>query len=170
MKTLKFIAVAIVAVMTMGSCASFRANASEAGKITLGSSNSSANQAGSAAGSALKSLYTSYKANGKKLDMSNATILLNLASLSSSITGLKGADKSYKMDFAKGMVLGSSNLVNTNNSSTIVDQLSNLANTAAASAINKAENSTTAQKVNAVTQNAETIGSAVTNILGIFKK
>ena len=71
---------------------------------------------GQAAGVALKALYTQYKADGK-LDMGNLTNLMNLTTLATNVQGLKGqSNKSaFYMDFAKGLVLGSNNLVTESN-------------------------------------------------------
>ena len=136
MKKLGFFAVSAALVMLVASCSLFKkSTASEtadsaAATTTVNTASSAANEAGSAAGTALKALYSSYKSAGK-LDLSNATNLLNVASLSSAISGLKGSDKDYKLSFAKGLVLGSSNLVNNTNSETVVDKLTGLAESAA---------------------------------------
>ena len=60
---------------------------------------------GQAAGAALKSLYTQYKADGK-MDMSNLNNMLNLATLANNVKGLKGmTDKStFYKEFAIGLV------------------------------------------------------------------
>ena len=175
MKKLGFFAVSAALVMLVASCSLFKkSTASEtadsaAATTTVNTASSAANEAGSAAGTALKALYSSYKSAGK-LDLSNAARLLNVASLSSAISGLKGSDKDYKLSFAKGLVLGSSNLVNNTNSETVVDKLTGLAESAASQAISSASNSTAAEKIGAVAENASTIGSAVSSILNIFKK
>lgn len=175
MKKLSYFAVAAALVMLVASCSLFKkstATDTAAGTTTAGSvstSSTAASEAGSAAGTALKALYSSYSASGK-LDLSNATNLLNVASLSSAISGLKGSDKDYKLSFAKGLVLGSNNLVNNTNSETVVDKLTTLAGSAASQAVTAASESTAAEKIGAVAENASTIGSAVSSILNIFKK
>ena len=85
---------------------------------------------GQASGAALRNLYTQYKTDGK-IDMTNINNLLNLAALSQCIGELKDAgtvDKSdYLREFATGLILGSNNLVNQNNSTPVVSGLTNLA-------------------------------------------
>lgn len=85
---------------------------------------------GQASGAALRNLYTQYKADGK-VDMTNINNILNLAALSQCIGELKDAgkvDKSeYVKEFATGLILGSNNLVNQNNSTPVVGGLTNLA-------------------------------------------
>lgn len=86
---------------------------------------------GQASGAALRNLYTQYKADGNKVDMTNLNNILNLATLSQAITELKDAgkvDKSdYVREFATGLILGSNNLVNQTNSTPVVSNLTNIA-------------------------------------------
>ena len=84
---------------------------------------------GKAAGSALKSLYTQYKADGK-LDMTNLNNILNLTTLSNNIKDLKGmSNKSaFYKDFATGLIKGSDSLVNKSNSTSVMNGLTNLVN------------------------------------------
>ena len=98
--------------------------------------------------------------------MSNPTNLLNIASLTSSIAGLKAADKDYKKSFATGLVLGSSNLVTNNTSNTVMDQLSKIAGTVA----NSSQAQQAANTASSVAKDAGAIASSVSNILSIFKK
>ena len=140
---------------------------------------------GQAAGVALKALYGQYKADGK-LDMSNLTNLMNLAALATSVQNLKGqTDKTtfYKY-FVKGLISGSNNLVNENNSTSIMSGLQNLVNNVdlsglTASAEEKAEAAAAtlteklagaSEKANTAVENATEIAGAVTNILNLFKK
>ena len=139
---------------------------------------------GQAAGVALKALYTQYKADGK-LDMGNLTNLMNLTTLATNVQGLKGqSNKSaFYMDFAKGLVLGSNNLVTESNSSSVMSGLTNLVNNVdlsglTASAEEKASSAASAltekltgasEKANTAVENATEIASAVTNILNLFK-
>ena len=139
---------------------------------------------GQAAGAALKALYTQYKADGK-LDMGNLTNLMNLTTLATNVQGLKGqSNKSaFYMDFAKGLVLGSNNLVTENNSTSIMSGLQNLVNNVdlsglTASAQDKAQSAASSiaekltgasEKANTAVENATEIAGAVTNILNLFK-
>ena len=140
---------------------------------------------GQAAGVALKALYTQYKADGK-LDMGNLTNLMNLSTLATNVQGLKGqSNKSaFYMDFAKGLVLGSNNLVTENNSASVMSGLANLVNNVdlsglTASAEDKAQSATAtltekltgaSEKADTAVENATEIAGAVTNILNLFKK
>jgi hypothetical protein len=140
---------------------------------------------GQAAGVALKALYGQYKADGK-LDMSNLTNLMNLAALATSVENLKGqTDKTtFYKDFVKGLITGSNNLVNENNSTSIMSGLQNLVNNVdlsglTASAEEKAESAAAtltekltgaSEKANTAVENATEIAGAVTNILNLFKK
>ena len=82
---------------------------------------------GQNAGIALKSLYAQYKADGKTLDMGNLSNILSVASLAGSVKELKGADATYKKDYAKGLVLGSLNLVTEPQSTSVLSGLTSLA-------------------------------------------
>jgi hypothetical protein len=140
---------------------------------------------GQAAGVALKALYGQYNADGK-LDMSNLTNLMNLAALATSVQNLKGqTDKTtFYKDFVKGLISGSNNLVNADNSTSIMSGLQNLVNNVdlsglTASAEEKAESaaatiteklSGASEKANTAVENATEIATAVTNILNLFKK
>ena len=139
---------------------------------------------GQAAGAALKSLYTQYKADGK-LDMSNLTNGLNLTTLATNVKGLKGqSDKgTFYKDFASGLVLGSSNLVTSTNSTSVMSGLTNLVENVdlsglTASAEEKAQSAAStlteklagaSDKANTAVENATEIAGAVTNILNLFK-
>jgi hypothetical protein len=140
---------------------------------------------GQAAGVALKALYGQYNADGK-LDMSNLTNLMNLAALATSVQNLKGqTDKTtFYKDFVKGLISGSNNLVNADNSTSIMSGLQNLVNNVdlsglTASAEEKAESAAAtltekltgaSEKANTAVENATEIATAVTNILNLFKK
>ena len=136
---------------------------------------------GQAAGAALKALYSQYKADGK-LDMGNLTNLMNLATLATNVQGLKGqTDKSsFYKEFASGLVLGSNNLVNNTNSTSIMGGLQNLVNNVDLSGLTaQAEDSKEAltekltnasAKATTAVENATEIAGAVTNILNLFKK
>ena len=81
---------------------------------------------GIAAGTALLSLYTQYKADGK-LDFSNASNISNLVKLVSNIKGLKSAS-SADDGFVSGLISGSDSLVNEGNSSNVLSSLSSISN------------------------------------------
>lgn len=136
---------------------------------------------GQAAGVALKSLFTQYKTDGK-LDMGNLNNLMNLAALATNVQGLKGqTDKtSFYKDFASGLVLGSNNLVNSANSTSIMSGLQNLVNNVDLSGLTQKAETTkenltekltaASSKANTAVANATEIAGAVTNILNLFKK
>ena len=139
---------------------------------------------GQAAGAALKSLYGQYKVDGK-LDMSNLSNIMNLTTLATNVQGLKGqSDKgTFYKDFASGLVLGSSNLVTSTNSTSVMSGLTNLVENVdlsglTASAEEKAQSAAStlteklagaSDKANTAVENATEIAGAVTNILNLFK-
>ena len=114
---------------------------------------------GQAAGAALKSLYTQYKADGK-LDMTNLNNILNLTTLSNNIKELKGmSDKSkFYKDFATGLIKGSDSLVNKSNSTSVMNGLTNLVNNVDLSALTQTTETTTETA-------AETTTTAATSAL-----
>lgn len=135
---------------------------------------------GQAAGAALKALYTQYKADGK-LDMGNLTNLMNLTTLATNVQGLKGQSNkgTFYKDFASGLVMGSSNLVTSDNSTTVMTgltdlvenvDLSGLTQTAETATESITEKLTSATgKATTAVENASEIAGAVTNILNLFK-
>lgn len=132
---------------------------------------------GKAAGAALKALYSQYKTDGK-VDMSNLTNIMNVATLATNIKGLKGeTNKSaFYKDFASGLVLGSGNLVNSGNTSSVMSGLTNLVNNVDLSSLSGFQQKA-ADAVNTATstgsevvQNASAISESLTNILSLFKK
>ncbi len=84
---------------------------------------------GNTSGRALTALLSQYLKDGR-LDTSNLSTLINLATLASSIQGLKGNsnNKNVLTDFAQGLVTGSNNRISPANSSTVTTILANLAN------------------------------------------
>jgi hypothetical protein len=106
---------------------------------------------------------------------------VNLTTFASNVQGLKGQPNkgAYYMDFAKGLVLGSENLVNENNSNAVMSGLSNLVENVDLSALtqkaeDKASNLTdklanASGKANEAANNVSEIASAVSNILNLFK-
>jgi uncharacterized membrane protein len=140
---------------------------------------------GQTAGVALKALFTQYKADGKKLDMSNINNLLNLTALANSVKDLKGQTNksSFYKDFAKGLISGSNNLINSSNSTSVMNGLTNLVNnvdlsgltataesaaSTATSAISSALSGASDKATTAVS-NASEIASSVSSILNLFK-
>lgn len=131
---------------------------------------------GQAAGAALKSLYTQYKADGK-LDMSNLTNILNLTTLASNVKGLKGqSDKTtFYKDFAAGLISGSNNLVSQTNSTAVMSGLTSLVNNVDLSALTEkaadVQQQTAAlqSKGTEAAQSLSAVKDSVTSILGLFK-
>ena len=199
----KFIKFAVVAVMAV--FATQTAQAQLLKNILGGASSSteaaaetksSAYSSGQTSGAALKALYSQYKADGKNLNMTNMQNMLNLASLATNVQGLKTADAAYKKDFVKGLILGSTNLVTNNNSTSVLSSLTSFAKMDLSSLINAesltdkagkaAENAaknaltsilTTAndtkkiedKNTNINIENAAEIASSVSSLLNLFK-
>ena len=128
---------------------------------------------GKAAGAALKALYAQYKADGK-IDMSNLTNIMNVATLANNVKGLKGQSNKgeFYKDFASGLVMGSGSLVNESNTSSVMDGLTNLVNNFDLSGLQDKATSavtTAASKGSEAIENASAISESVTNILKLFK-
>jgi hypothetical protein len=144
---------------------------------------------GQAAGAALKSLDTQYKADGK-LDMTNLNNILNLTTLSNNIKELKGmSDKSkFYKDFATGLIKGSDSLVNKSNSTSVMNGLTNLVNnvdlsaltqttettaktesTSALSSLLSGSGASSGSSTTETAGNASEIMSSVSSILNLFK-
>jgi hypothetical protein len=115
---------------------------------------------GQAAGAALKSLYTQYKADGK-LDMTNLNNILNLTTLSNNIKELKGmSDKSkFYKDFATGLIKGSDSLVNKSNSTSVMNGLTNLVNNVDLSALTQTTETTTKTETTSKTESTSALSS-----------
>ncbi len=122
MKSLKVIALFLAAIIVAAPCFASGRTAEPASAQAQGSLNLNN---GIQAGMALLSLYKQYKANGK-LDLTNTSNITSLISLASNIKGLKSNDNS-NTSFLSGLIQGSSNLVNNDNSSTVLNTLSSLA-------------------------------------------
>ena len=145
MRILSIIAAITLTVFAASSCGILGGTAPAAGtnattNVTTGTTN------GQAAGAALKALYTQYKADGNKLNMTNLTNIVNLTTLANNVQGLKGMSNKadFYKEFASGLVLGSNNLVTQNNSNTIMNGLQNLVNNVDLSGLqNKANNAAT---------------------------
>lgn len=160
----------------------------KSGSTEAADSKSSAYTSGQTSGAALKALYSQYKTDGKNLNMSNMQNMLNLASLATSVQGLKEADAAYKKDFVKGLILGSTNLVTTNNSTSVMSSLTSFAKMDLSSLLNGAAEKVTENAAKDVLtnimssatketqktdlsqiQNAAEIASSVSGILKLFK-
>ena len=149
-------------------------------EVTTVENVSAATSNGKQAGAALKSLYTQYKADGK-MDMSNLTNIMNLATLANNVQGLKGQDNktAFYKDFASGLILGSGNLVTQVNSEAVVEGLTGLVEnvdlsaltTSATSAAEKAASAVTVAsgKAGTAVENATEIAESVSSILNLFK-
>ncbi|MBQ6709492.1 MAG: hypothetical protein IJN26_07295 [Bacteroidales bacterium] len=169
MRILSIIAALTITVFAASSCGILGGTAPAAGtnattNVTTGSTN------GQAAGAALKALYTQYKADGNKLNMTNLTNIVNLTTLANNVQGLKGMSNKadFYKEFASGLVLGSNNLITQNNSNSIMNGLQNLVNNVDLSGLqNKANNAAT--KGAEALENATTIANSVSSILGLFK-
>ena len=160
----KIWAVAIVALLALFSSVSADAQ--------LFSKKSSAYTSGQTTGMALKSLYTQYKADGKKLDLKNTKNLLSLASLATNISGLKGVtkDSAFYKDFATGMIAGSTNLVSTSTSDSVMSGLTNLAGMDLSAIMGGTASSAATAESASQSGNLAEIASSVTGILGLLKK
>lgn len=79
---------------------------------------------GNSAGKALLSLYTQYKTSGK-IDLTNIETISNVITLANNIKGLNG--NSSTTSFVKGLISGSKNLVNKNNSTSVLKSLTSIA-------------------------------------------
>lgn len=121
-------------------------------------------QNGKSAGSALLSLYTQYKAD-KKIDLTNPANISNILTIANNIKGL--AQASNTTNFLSGLISGSKNLVNNNNSSSVLSSLkslsgldlSSLAGAAAKSAATSAAKSAATSLLSKATGAASTASS-----------
>jgi molybdopterin converting factor small subunit len=195
----KFIKFAVVAVMAVFATQTAQAQllknllgGASSSTEAAAETKSSAYSSGQTSGAALKALYSQYKADGKNLNMNNMQNMLNLASLATNVQGLKTADSDYKKEFVKGLILGSTNLVTNNNSTSVLSSLTNFAKMDLSSLINaeslteKAESAaknaitsiiTTAtdtkkieeKNTNINIENAAEIASSVSSLLNLFK-
>lgn len=91
------------------------------------SANTTAKSMGTSCGSALVNLYKSYKANGKKINMSDTNVWTNALALSSSMAGLKdnGRNSDYRKSYIAGMLLGSAGALTQVSASNVYDNMLN---------------------------------------------
>lgn len=187
MKTKQLFAVVMTVAFMLTSCGSTTSTTNALSALTGQSQQSEAYTSGQSAGVALRALYTQYKTNGK-LDMSNLGTLTQILTLTNSCKTLKSVTKgtgAYS-DFSKGLIAGSSNLVNNNNSEKIVTNLTNVltkvdttsisqvvnkSNSVVSNAVEKGatalENAT--EKGSELMEDADAIVTSVQSILGLFK-
>ena len=135
----------------------------------------SAQTSGSTVGSALVGLYSQYKTDGK-IDLSNTSNIINLATLASGVQTLKGQTStsaasttanSVLSQFASGLVSGSNNLVTTTVAPTVTNTLTNLANTTDLSSIISAA-SKASSTVSSLSSTASEVSSTVSSLKSIF--
>lgn len=125
-------------------------------------SKTDAYKSGQTSGAALRTLYNQYKQDGKNLNMKSVQNMMTLASLATGVQGLKDSDAAYKKDFAKGLVLGSTNLVTEKNSNSVVSSLADLAKLDLSSL-------TAAGEAKETEKDNKEIVSSITDILNLFK-
>ena len=142
----------------------------------LGGNSQNASTSGTSVGSALLGLYTQYKTDGK-IDLSNITNIVNLATVVNNIGGLKkgaveDSANSFIEQFTSGLVTGSNNLVNQANSVNVLGQLKNLTNIDLSAITNAASQAANGAKADLTTasQEVSTAVNSVTNILKMLGK
>lgn len=155
MKKVFFLSV-LVAAFAFMSCSS--SSSLPSALSNAAGSNATAKTAGASCGTALTNLYKSYKAAGKKINMSDATVIANAVALSTSIASLKenGKNADYRKSYIAGMLVGSSGMLNQTSASNMYDKL--LGSISSLSGLNK--NSNSAAK--------NTAASALSTILGLM--
>lgn len=124
------------------------------------------NVEGKAAGAALKSLYSQYKADGK-FDYSNLNNIMNTISLLDNCKKLKSNVKNgdYWKSFASGLILGSDNLVTEDMADGITDKLNTMMENVDTTKLEKAKDNTIA-----AASTVATCANSVSSLLGLFKK
>lgn len=161
---LRTIIVAVAAlILTATSCSILKGNSS------------SASSSGNSVGGALTSIYTQYKKDGK-IDLTNLSNIINLATIANNIGLLKGAADTAASaatnsleSFVGGLISGSGNLVNASNSSSVVGSLTKLAGLDLSSIIN-AGNQAATDAATTLSSNAAGVASAVGTLTSIFKQ
>ena len=147
---------------------------------------------GTSAGQALLGLYTQFKADGK-LDLKNAANISNIINLASNIKALKGqktaTTDNVPASFLSGLISGSKNLVNTQNSNNVLGALSQISNldlssestkeaaastakTAASGLLSKlaSKSGSTSSSTPAGSSNLLSAASTLTSLFGSLKK
>ena len=140
----------------------------------LGSGSTQATSAGTtggqASGAALKNLYTQFQADGK-LDVTNISNVVNLATLANGIQGLKNQDdkSAFYADFAKGLVLGSGNLISNTTAPSITNTLSGLANTDLSALTNAASAALSSGLAGTQNTTQTTQGAGLSQLAGLLQ-
>lgn len=177
MKIKAILAAAAAIILTATSCGVL----GNAGQTAATAAPASTTQYGSSVGGALASLYTRYKTDGK-IDLSDMNNIVNLATVVNNIKVLKGnfaSASSFTEEFANGLISGSKNLINKNNSAKVIDNLVALSGinlssvTNAASAIGDkttAAANTAAQKINTASSQVTSAVSTLNSIFSLMKK
>ena len=111
MKLFKKIVVACAVVLAITSCSVMQKPAA-----------SSATTSGSSTGAAISALYNVLKATGG-IDLSSIVNLINLSKILTGANALTNATGAFTTDFATGLINGSSELVNANNVSKVMNGL-----------------------------------------------
>ena len=167
MKTKFFIIAALSISVLLSSCGPMGSASSSSS--ALSSTSSAQFTAGQNAGTALRNLYTQYKASGK-FDYTNMNNMVSVMQLIAAAQSIKDAGKNttaYK-DFSKGLILGSVNLVTTSTADNIISAVtSQLGNVDASSLQNAAS---TASKTATTVNNIATVANSVNSIMGLFNK
>lgn len=117
---------------------------------------------GNTAGGAILSLYTQYKADGK-VDLTNPKNISNIITLASNIKNLKKT--SDKTQFVSGLISGSKNLVNSNNSASVLSSLTSLSKIDLSSVASSAATSAASSLLSKATSTAKsTASTAATSV------
>ena len=138
-------------------------------------SQSNVYSSGQKVGTAIKNLYTQYKADGK-FDTGNINNLVNIAALATNYNTLKETDKSsaFYGDLIKGMIVGSSNLVKENTVDKVKDGIVSSLNginigTIINGAAQAVQNSEAANTIQTTAAEMSKISNSISNIFSIFQ-
>ena len=138
------------------------------GEITTSTvQNQAAYTSGQQTGVALGALHAQYKAAGK-LDMADLTNILNIAIVANAAQTLKEQTEGgqYYMDFGKGLVVGSNDLVSDTTVGNVLAGISSLSNVDVNALQGKNDNAA-AKGVEAM-ENLANIASSVSAIMALF--
>jgi len=130
--------------------------------------NDAAYTSGQQSGVALGALHAQYKADGK-VDMTNFTNILNIAIVANAAQTLKEQTEGgqYYMDFSKGLIVGSNELVSETTVGNVIAGVSALTNVDVESLQGKSDN--TAEKGVAAMENLANIATSVSAIMALFQ-
>lgn len=176
-RVFKFLAVALIAIVASEATADAQLLKNllkkETSTTATTEETSTGTANGQAAGTALKGLYKQYKADGK-LDMKNLNNIANAATFAANVKGLKGMSdkKTFYKEFVSGLILGSDNLVNENNSTTVMSGITSLVNNVDLSSLTSGLTnaaSTAATTTSTATESSSDVQSALSGILSLFK-